>query len=415
MPDTGVSARTSLSANRRPDLAGPLAPRLLVVDDDPSIRGFLADYGYFSGFVVVACADGQEALRRLEGGHVDLALVDLRMPGIDGLEVIRAIRERDPVCEVVLMSGAGTIGTAVQALKLGARDYLEKPFDLTVLEHLLNDVRRDTFPGRKAAAVADVSSPGLSDGAFCGMVGHTPVMHQLWDTIRRLAPQARTALVTGEIGAGKELAARALHAMGPRAAKSFVTVDCSGLAEPSGESDLFGHVHGAFAGATEDRAGAFEVADGAVLFLDEIGELPLALQGRLLRVLEHGEVHRSGSLVARKVDVVVLAATRRDLRTEMMAGRFRPELFYRLGSATVHVPPLRERKEDIPDLTATFLKEFAGRVGRPVIGLTAAAEALVHRHEWKGNVRELRNAIERAAMMSDGGAITDTHLLHALE
>lgn len=388
------------------------APLLLVVDDEPSIREFLSDYAGFSGFRVATCGSGPEALAFLERQAADLALVDLRMPQVDGLEVIRAMRHKDPHCQVVLMSGVGTIATAVEAIKLGARDYLEKPFDPVALQTLLDAVRKDIESRRNTLALQNQLEPAFE---FCGMVGRSPVIQDLFGLIRRLAPHVKTALIIGETGTGKELVARALHRLGPRHAANFVTVGCAGLAEGYGESELFGHVRGAFAGATEDQAGAFEQADQGMLFLDEISGLPPALQGRLLRVLEDGEVARLGSHAPRRIDVVIVGATSRDLRTEMLSGRLRSDLYYRLSNVTLHVPPLRDRKEDIPYLAAAFVREFSHRMGHPLTGLTSPAEAVLQRGEWRGNVRALRNAVERACMLVDGDIVTERHLAQASE
>ena len=401
--------------------SGGTSPLLLVVDDEASIREFLKDYAGFSGFRVVACSSGTEALAYLDRQAVDLALVDLRMPQIDGLEVIRAIRQKAPQCQVVLMSGVGTISTAVEAIKLGARDYLEKPFNPDTLQALLDGVRKE-YDARKPEAAAPAPAPPAPAPAprelmpeLAGMVGNSPVMQDLFGLIRKVASQVKTALIIGETGTGKELVARALHRLGPRHEANFVTVGCAGLAETLGESELFGHQPGAFPGATEPRPGAFEEADGGVLFLDEISELPIALQGRLLRVLEDGEVARIGSHAARKIDVVIVAATSHDLRTEMLAGRVRPDLYYRLSNVTLHVPPLRARKEDIPQLAAMFIREFSQRMGRPLTGLTPGAETLLQRGEWRGNVRALRNAVERACMLAEGDFVTERHLAQASE
>ncbi len=387
-------------------------PLLLVVDDEPSICHFLTRCAEARGFGVVCCSDGQEALDYLEQHSVDVALIDLRMPLVGGLEVLRVIREKDPHCQVVLMSGAGTIHDAVEAIKLGARDYLQKPFDMAVLATLLDQIRGDVDKRKTVLALREQLG---RETEFCGMTGHSPVMHELFNLIRRLAPHVKTALITGESGTGKELVARALHRLGPRSERQFLIVNCSGLAEALGESDLFGHVAGAFPGATVDRAGAFESANGHVLFLDEVGELPLALQGRLLRVLEDGVITRVGSLESHAVDVAVIAGTKRDLRTEMLAGRFRRELFYRLSSVEIRVPPLRDRKDDIPYLAAAFGREQAARVGKPLAGLTAPAEALLRRRDWPGNVRELRNVIEHASIISDGEFITERGITQALQ
>jgi two-component system response regulator HydG len=402
--------------------AGGGSPLLLVVDDEAPIREFLSDYAEFTGFRVTACASGREALAVLDRETVDLALVDLRMPQIDGMEVIKAIRQKAPQCQVVLMSGVGSISTAVEAIKLGARDYLEKPFDPDTLQKLLDGVRAE-FESRRAqgpphrgpAAPAPAAAPPEAAAELFGMVGGSRVMQELFGLVRKVAPQVKTALIIGETGTGKELVARALHRLSPRHAANFVTVGCAGLAEAFGESELFGHQRGAFAGATDDRSGAFEDADGGVLFLDEISELPLSLQGRLLRVLEDGEVARLGSHAPKKIDVMILAATSHDLRTEMLAGRVRPDLYYRLSNVTLHVPPLRARKEDIPGLAASFVREFGQRMGRPLRGLTPEAEERLQRGEWRGNVRALRNAVERACMLADGEFVTDRHLAQASE
>jgi DNA-binding NtrC family response regulator len=334
------------------------------------------------------------------------------MPHVDGLQVIRAIRSKDPHCQVVLMSGAsGRITDAVEAIKLGARDYLQKPFKMQTLQALLTDVRQG-IDKRKSALALENQLAG--EFQLCGMVGRSAPMQELFAMVRRLAPHVKTALITGESGTGKDMVAAALHQLGRRADKEFLAFSCSGVTEQMAESDLFGHVHGAFPGATEDRAGAFEKADEGIVFFDEIGELPLNVQGRLLRFLEKGQAQRMGSLDTRFVNVAIIAATKRDLRTEMMAGRFRRELYYRLSTVELHVPALRERKEDIPYLANAFSRECAARLGKSVAGLTVPAENLLRKRDWPGNVRELRNAIEHACMMCDGELITERDVMHAL-
>ena len=250
---------------------------------------------------------------------------------------------------------------------------------------------------------------------FCGMIGRGPAMHEVFGLIRRLAPHARTALITGDTGTGKELAARALHKLGPRSARRFVIVNCSAVVETLFESELFGHVRGAFTGATDQKAGLFESADGGTLFLDEVGELPLAAQAKLLRVIENGEVQRVGSLEPRKVDVRLIAATNRDLLAEVAGGRFRSDLYYRLNIAEIHLPPLRDRREDIPYLTAAFVRSFAQRFNKPLVGLTSSAERLLAEARWDGNVRQLRNALERACILADSEFVTETELGGVLE
>jgi transcriptional regulator with GAF, ATPase, and Fis domain len=239
-------------------------------------------------------------------------------------------------------------------------------------------------------------------------------MQELFDTVRRLAPHARTALVTGETGTGKELLARALHRLGPRKDRKFIAFNCSAVVETLFESELFGHTRGAFTGAVEAKAGLFELADGGTLFLDEVGELPQAVQAKLLRVIEYGEVQRVGAAEGRRVDVRIIAATNRQLFDEVVAGRFRQDLYYRLNVVEITLPPLRERREDIQYLTAAFTREFAGRFGKPLVGLSPGAERLLHNAPWPGNVRELRNIIERACMLSDGRILSERDVLSVL-
>jgi len=334
-------------------------------------------------------------------------MVDLRMPDLGGLDVLRAIREIDPRCQAVLMTGYASVETAVEAIKLGATDYVSKPLDFARLEQLLAGVRDDLERRRNLLSIEGDVARRLE---FCGMIGRGPAMQELFGMIRRLAPHVRTALVTGETGTGKELVARALHNLGPRRDRRFVTVNCSAVVETLFESELFGHIRGAFTGATENKQGLFELADNGTLFLDEIGELPAGVQAKLLRVLELGEVHRVGSLEPRKVNVHVVAATNRDLRAEVAAGRFRSDLFYRLNIVEVQLPPLRDRREDIPYLTAAFVRETSERLQKPLAGLTPGAERVLGMAVWEGNVRELRNVIERACIMADGDFITEREL-----
>ena len=333
------------------------------------------------------------------------------MPDVDGLEVLRGIRAADPNCQVILMTGHASIDTAIEAIKLGAMDYLSKPFDFDRLEQLLTSVH-DDIERRRALLAAE--SRMVKQLEFSGMVGRSGVMLDLFDRIRRFAPHVRTALITGETGTGKELVARAIHKAGPRASKKFVTINCSAVVESLFESELFGHMRGAFTGAVDNKPGLFEAADGGTLFLDEIGELPVAAQAKLLRVIETGEVQRVGGLDSRSVDVRVVAATNRDLRMEAAAGRFRGDLFYRLSVVELHVMPLRERREDIPYLTASFVRHFTGQFGKSILGPTPAAERLLLTAPWPGNVRELRNVIERICILADDRFFSEKETLAAL-
>ncbi len=382
-------------------------PMLIVVDDEQGILDVVSRFARRAGFDVMACSGGREAIALLQTRHADVAMVDLRMPDIGGLDVIRAIREIDPRCQAVLMTGYATVDTAVEAIKLGAMDYLSKPLDFARLEQLLTAIRDDLDRRRSILALDTDVAKRLE---FCSMIGRGPVMQELFGMIRRLAPHVRTALVTGETGTGKELVARALHQIGPRSDRRFITINCSAVVETLFESELFGHTRGAFTGATDHKPGLFELADGGTLFLDEIGELPATVQAKLLRVLELGEVHRVGSLEPRKVNVHVIAATNRDLRTEVAAGRFRSDLYYRLNIVEVKVPALRDRREDIPYLTAAFVRETSERLQKPVSGLTPGAERLLASGDWDGNVRELRNVIERACILADEDFITEREL-----
>jgi DNA-binding NtrC family response regulator len=382
-------------------------PVLIVVDDEPGVLEVVERLARRTGFEVVACAGGMQALAELSTRHADIALVDLRMPDLGGLDVVRAIRDMDPRCQSVLMTGFATVESAVEAIKLGASDYLSKPLDLSRLERLLTDTRAELERRRSVLAMEGELARRLE---FCGMVGRAPIMQELFATVRRLAPHVRIALVTGETGTGKELVARALHQLGGRSEKRFVTVNCSAVVESLFDSEVFGHVRGAFNAATDNKPGLFEIADGGTLFLDEVGELPLSLQAKLLRVLETAEVTRVGALEARHLDLHIVAASNRDLRAEVAAGRFRSDLYYRLNVVEIKIPPLRERREDIPYLTAGFVRETSERLQKSVGGLTAAAERLLASGYWEGNVRELRNVIERACILVDGDVISEREL-----
>jgi len=386
-------------------------PRLLAADDEPEVLTIVARFARQLGFEVTTCGGGPEALAILPEFRPDVAIVDLQMPQIGGLDVLRTVRETAPDCQVILMTGNPTVDTAIEAVKAGALDYLTKPFDFDRLRALLTTVR-DGIDRRER--ILDLEADVAGRVEFQGMVGRSGVMQQLFDTIRRLAPHVRTVLVTGETGTGKELVAKALHGLGPRRSRKYVTVNCSAVVENLFESELFGHVRGAFTGATDTKIGLFEHADHGTLFLDEAGELPLALQAKLLRAVELGEVQRVGSLESRHADVHVIAATNRDLRAEAAAGRFRSDLFYRLSIIEIHLEPLRERREDIPYLTARFVKEIAGRLHRPIGGVSAAAEQLLQHAAWPGNIRELKNVLERACILSDGKFLGERDVRRAM-
>src|SRR3954471_8867810 len=388
----------------------PERPLLLVVDDEIPVLKVVERLAARIGFDVVACASGAEAMRTLLRKPADLAMVDLRMPDVNGLELLRQIRSTVPGCEVILMTGYAAVDSAVEAIKLGAREYLTKPFDFDRVKQVLGEIRAEL---ERRAQVLALESQVARQLEFCGMLGRSAVMQEVFSLVQRLAPHARVALVSGETGTGKELAARAFHQAGTRRTKAFVTINCSAVVDTLFESELFGHVRGAFTGAVESKAGVFETAHGGTLFLDEVGELPLSVQAKLLRALEFGEVQRVGSLQARRVDVTVIAATNRDLRSEVAEGRFRGDLFYRLNVVQGVLPPLRDRREDIPSLTGAFMRDCAARIRKPIHGLTPSAERLLLGARWDGNIRELKNVVERACMLSEGTLVSDRELAGA--
>jgi DNA-binding NtrC family response regulator len=386
-------------------------PLLLAIDDEPAILTIVERFGRQMGFEVETRTNPAAALAEFSKLDPDVAVVDLQMPELGGLDVLKAIREANPDCHVILLTGNPTIDTAIAAVKLGARDYLQKPIDFGRLGRLLSEVVDGM---RRRERLLRVEADVAGDFECEGMIGRSTVMQELFDSLRRYAPHMRSVLVTGETGTGKELVARGLHRLGPRRAKRFITVNCSAVVETLFESELFGHVRGAFTGATENKVGLFEHADGGTLFLDEAGELPLSVQAKLLRAVEYGDLQRVGSLDTRRVDVNVIAATNRNLRAEAAAGRFRTDLFYRLSTIEIALPPLRDRREDIPYLAARFIRECGARVNRPITGITQSAERLLFNAPWPGNIRELRNVLERACILSEAGMITERDLASAL-
>ena len=395
----------------RAETSGPPRPLLLLVDDDSQIRQLLSEIGSREGFEVLEAVDGAGALEMLHRRHMDLVLLDLHMPRVNGLDVLRAVRASGTSSQIALMSGAASVEDAVAAIKLGATEYFSKPLDLPRVRALMGAMRQQ-FQDRNSVLDSDAALAERLE--VCGMIGRSPAMRELFSVINRLAPHARTVLVTGETGTGKELVARALHTLGPRQAKKLVTVNCSAVVETLFESELFGHVRGAFTGAIADKTGVFEAANGGTVFLDEAGELPAGAQAKLLRTLENGELQRVGSVDLKKVDVRVIAATNRRLDAEIAAGRFRSDLYYRLNVVEIAVPPLRERSEDIPYLTAAFVRRFAKEFSKSITGLTEAAEERLVQWLWPGNVRELRNVIERACLLCEGHLLTEGDLARSL-
>jgi len=379
---------------------------VLVVDDEKNTREGLR-LSLEDEFDIYIAANSAEALEVLKNDRVDVMLTDLRLGSENGMELItRALSlPRPPVC--ILMTAYGSIDTAVEAMKKGAYDYVSKPLNLDELEIVLKRaIRSRDVEEENLALKAQISTRyGLEN-----IIGHSQVMQPVFDAIRQVAPSRATVLVEGESGTGKELVSRAIHHLSGRPKAKLVTVHCAALSEQLLESELFGHERGAFTGAVERRIGRFEEADGGTLFLDEIGEIDLNTQVKLLRALGERTIERLGSNKSLKVDVRVVAATNRDLAEMVREGTFRDDLYYRLKVVSIHMPPLRDRKEDIVLLVDAFLKEFAEENGKPPMDLTADALQLLLAYDWPGNVRELRTAIEHGVVMSNASKISVRHL-----
>ena len=370
--------------------------RILVVDDDPGLRQSLGLLLSESGHESSGEGDAVRALERATAEGFDAILCDVRMPAMDGLTFLRRYRDGGGEALVIVMSAYGNEDAAIAAMREGAYDYLHKPFRPDEVTLTLRKAQERERLRREVASLRASLGADLVKGE---VVAESPAMRRVLELASRAAGSNSTVLVTGESGTGKEVLARALHRMSPRSESAFVAVNCAAIPESLLESELFGHLRGAFTGATQDRPGLFEAAHEGTLFLDEIGELSPALQAKLLRVLEDGEVRRVGDQRTRKVDVRVIAATAVPLEQAVQQGAFREDLFYRLNVIRLHIPPLRERPEDVPALVTHFAQETARRLGRPV-SLTPRALARLSDHPWPGNVRELRNAIERAATLS---------------
>ena len=377
--------------------------RILVVDDEESIRVSLSALLSRHGYRVEIAADGDEALEVLAAGDVDVAFVDVRMPGMDGIELAGAVRDREIPTTVVVMSAYGSVDDAISAMKSGAYDYITKPFktDEVVLT-LAKAEERERLRRENARLRAEM----VERHDFRGIIARSAAMDQIFKLIAKVAEVRSTVLITGESGTGKELVARAIHDASARRSHDFLAVNCGAIPETLLESELFGHRRGAFTDAHADKTGLFEEASGGTLLLDEIGELPLNLQVKLLRTLQENAIRRLGDTRDTPVDVRLIAATNRDLSAQVEAGGFREDLFYRLNVLPIHLPPLRERKDDIGLLVEHFIERVNARLGTSVASVTPEAERLLVAYDWPGNVRELENAVERAMVLAEGNAIT---------
>jgi len=384
--------------------------RVLVVDDEPTLLRALESLLRKKGYEVTGLDSPIVATQKLAQEDYDVALLDIKMPQLSGLELLSAVKHRRPEVEVIMMTGHATVETALSAVRAGAYDYLTKPFDDVelVARAVAKAAERKMLFDRNRQLESALREREGTQGE--GLVGTSAPMREVTRMIEAVAYSAATVLVTGESGTGKELVARALHARSPRKGQPFVALNCGALTETLLESELFGHVKGAFTGAQRDQKGLFDAADGGTIFLDEIGDIPLATQVRLLRVLQEGEIKRVGSADSVKVDVRIIAATHRDLPKLVKAGKFREDLFYRLNVINIPLPSLRERVEDIPLLAHHFVRRYAERLGKKVRALSPEAIELLCGYRWPGNVRELENAVERAVVLCRGDIITPADL-----
>jgi two-component system nitrogen regulation response regulator NtrX len=374
-------------------------PTILIVDDEKNILLTLSQALQLAGYKTELASSGKVALDVVGAKPVDAVLMDVKMPDLDGLAALERLRELSPQLPVIMMSGHGTIDTAVKATQLGARDFLEKPIARDRLLVALRNVLEHQ------AVVEELGQLKAEAGRF-EMVGRSAAMNQIYELIRRAAPSEGRVLITGENGSGKELIARAIHLNSRRKTRPFVKLNCAAVPHELIESELFGHEKGAFTGAISARRGKFELAHEGTLFLDEVGDMPAAMQAKLLRVLQEGELERVGGAETLQVDVRVIAATNKDLAQEISAGRFREDLYYRLNVVQIHSPPLRDRREDLPELIEAFLQEACRKNGKRPMRLSPEALAVMGSHDYPGNVRELRNLVERLAILCEGPTLS---------
>lgn len=378
---------------------------ICVVDDDAAVLQMLEETLSRLGYRSFGTSDPQQALEFVSTGKGRIVLCDLRMPSMDGLTFLERALHEDPGVYVILMTGFYSIDSAIEAIKRGAYDYLPKPLDRQHLKKTLADLA-EQFDRRRR--IQDLEQRLVSNLEFHGIVSRSPAMIDVFEMVRKISRHYVNVLLVGPTGSGKELVAHAIHQISPVANQRFAVCNCSAIVETLLESQLFGHVRGAFTGATETRAGLFEFANGGTVFLDEVGETSLAMQAKLLRVIQNREIQRVGSPEVRRVDVRLIAATNRDLRGEVASGRFREDLFYRLSTIQIRVPSLSERLEDVPALITFFIKKYNAAYGKQIQGLTRRAQAVLLQHTWPGNVRELENVISSASLVAPSDFI-DVH------
>jgi len=379
----------------------PEKKQVLIVDDEPNLRKILSAQLTRDGYEVLVAEDGEQGLAVLADNHIDLVVTDLRMPKVDGMALLRAAVADAPDLPVIMITAHGTVDTAVEALKLGAFDYLTKPFDKDEVRQVVGKaLKTRALAEQEATADASVSRVGEVAARF-GIIGQSSGLTDLYAVLERVADSPTTVLITGESGTGKELVARALHQHSSRRDKPFIKVNCAAIPKELIESELFGYERGAFTGAVSSKPGRFELANGGTLFLDEVGEIPVEMQVKLLRALQESEFERVGGIKTIRVDVRLVAATNRDLRKLIGTQAFREDLFYRLNVVSIRLPPLRERSSDIPLLVDHFLAKFNERLKKQVQGVESDALEALSAYHWRGNIRELENVMERAVLFCD--------------
>jgi two-component system, NtrC family, response regulator AtoC len=376
--------------------------RVLIADDEPNLRRVVSAILAREGYEVLQAADGEEALELLDE-NVDAVITDLRMPRLDGMSLLRHIATEAPDTPVIIITAHGSVETAVEAVKLGAFDYIEKPFEQEQIRQIVAKAVRQSEAQRRTPRMFDPHD--ITEHGRFGIVGQSAQMRQIYAVIEKVADTPSTVLITGESGTGKELVAKALHAHSSRKDAPFIKINCAAIPKTLMESELFGYEKGAFTGAVASKPGRFELADKGTLFLDEIGEIPVEMQVKLLRALQESEFERVGGIRTMKVDVRLITATNRDLEKEIKAGNFREDLFYRLNVVPLHLPPLRERKEDIPRLVSFIIQKFNEKLKKQILGVDQDALDRLSGYVWQGNIRELENVLERTLLFADGPRI----------